>query len=263
MDTKAKVFAVMNEKGGVGKTTTATNMAYLLGKKNKKVLLIDFGGQANTTMLMCNENPNSLNITISTVLNNIIDNNYILPSEDYLIKTKGINLIPANANLFSLESKLSTVTFREYILKKFIDDIREDYDYIIIDCMPQIGVPLINVMVASDRLIIPTQSEILSVKGLTELIRHYIGIKAVNQELKISGILMTMDKKNTKTSKEVKKILDSNFKENVNIFKTVIPYSIKVSEANMYKKIICEYLPKNTVSVFYEKFLKEVLKNEQ
>ncbi|WP_284345842.1 ParA family protein [[Clostridium] colinum] len=129
---------------------------------------------------MCNENPNSIGVTISTILNNIIDNNYILPSEDYLIKTKGINLVPANSNLFSLESKLSTVTFREYILKKFIDDIKNDYDYIIIDCMPQIGVPLINVMVASDRLIIPTQSEILSVKGLAELIRYYIGVKDVN-----------------------------------------------------------------------------------
>ena len=262
MDTKAKVFGIMNEKGGVGKTTTATNMAYLLGKQNKKVLLIDFDGQANTTMLMCSENPNNIGVTISTILNNIIDNNYILPSEDYLIKTKGINLIPANANLFSLESRLSTVNFREYILKKFIDSVREDYDYIIIDCMPQIGVPLINVMVACDRLIIPTQSEILSVKGLTELIRHYIGVKNVNQNLKISGILITMDSKNTKTSKEVKKLLDSSFKENVNIFKTVIPNSIKVAEANIYKKIICEYLPTNIASLSYEKFLKEVLKNE-
>ena len=128
--------------------------------------------------------------------------------------------------------------------------------------MPQIGVPLINVMVACDRLIIPTQSEILSVKGLTELIRHYIGVKNVNQNLKISGILITMDSKNTKTSKEVKKLLDSSFKENINIFKTVIPNSIKVAEANIYKKIICEYLPTNIASISYEKFLKEVLKNE-
>ena len=259
MDKKAKVFAIMNEKGGVGKTTTATNMAYLLGKQNKKVLLIDFDGQANTTMLMCNENPNNIGVTISTILNNIINSDYILPSYDYVIKSKGINLVPSNANLFSLESKLSTVPFREYILKKFIDDIKEDYDYIIIDCMPQIGTPMINVMIASDSLIIPTQVEILSVKGLTELIRHYLMIKRVNEKLKIDGILITMDSKNTKTSKEVKKLLNSSFKENINIFNTVIPNSIKVAEANVYKQIICEYLPTNKVCKAYENLLKELI----
>ena len=255
----SKVIAIINEKGGVGKTTTATNIAYLLGKQNKKVLLIDFDGQANATMLMGQENPNNIGITISTILNNIINSDYVLPSYDYLIKSKGIYLVPSNANLFSLESKLSTVPFREYILKKFIDDVKEDYDYIIIDCMPQIGTPMINVMIASDSLIIPTQSEILSVKGLTELIRHYLMIKRVNEKLKIDGILITMDSKNTKTSKEVKKLLNSSFKENINIFNTVIPNSIKVAEANVYKQIICEYLPTNKVCKAYENLLKELI----
>ena len=133
MDRRAKVFAIMNEKGGVGKTTTATTMAYLLAKENKKVLLIDFDGQANSTILMSNKNPNNIKVTISTILNNIINNDYVLPVYDYVIKCKGLDLVPSNANLFSLESKLSTVTFREYILKKFVDNVRDKYDYIIID----------------------------------------------------------------------------------------------------------------------------------
>lgn len=133
MDRRAKVFAIMNEKGGVGKTTTATTMAYLLAKENKKVLLIDFDGQANSTILMSNKNPNNINVTISTILNNIINNDYVLPAYEYIIKCKGVDLVPFNANLFSLESKLSTVTFREYILKKFVDNVRDEYDYIIID----------------------------------------------------------------------------------------------------------------------------------
>lgn len=133
MDRRAKVFAIMNEKGGVGKTTTATTMAYLLAKENKKVLLIDFDGQANSTILMSNKNPNNINVTISTILNNIINNDYVLPAYEYIIKCKGVDLVPSNANLFSLESKLSTVTFREYILKKFVDNVRDEYDYIIID----------------------------------------------------------------------------------------------------------------------------------
>ncbi|MDE6357052.1 MAG: ParA family protein [Eubacteriales bacterium] len=213
-------------------------------------------------MIMSDKNPNKIEITISTILNNIINHNYILPSYDYIIKCKGINLVPSNANLFTLESKLSTVTFREYMLKKFIDDIRDDYDYIIIDCMPQIGIPMINVMIATDSLIIPTQAEILSVKGLAELIKHYLMIKNANKNLKIDGILVTMDSKNTKTSKEVKKLLNEKFKESISLFNTIIPKSIKVSEANIYKQTICEYLPQNTVSKAYESFLQEVLKIE-
>lgn len=258
----SKVIAIVNEKGGVGKTTTATNLAYLLGKQNKKVLLVDFDGQANTSMIMQDKNPNNIKITIWNVLNEIINNDYIIPISDYVIKCKGIDLVPSNSNLFTLESKLTTVTFREYILKKFIDSVRNYYDYIIIDCMPQIGIPMINVMIASDSLIIPTQSEILSVKGLSELIKHFLIVKNANQNLKIDGILITMDKKGTKLSKEIKKLLKDSFGENIKIFDTAIPNSIKVSEANFYKKTICEYLPTNVVSKAYEDFLQEVLKNE-
>ena len=207
---------------------------------------------------MSDKNPNNIEVTISTILNTIINHNYVLPACDYIIKCKDIDLVPSNANLFTLESKLSTVTFREYILKKFIDDIRDDYDYIIIDCMPQIGIPMINVMIATDSLIIPTQAEILSVKGLAKLIKYYLMIKDANKNLKIDGILITMDSKNTK----VKKFLNEKFKESISLFNTIIPKSIKVSEANIYKQTICEYLPQNTVSKAYESFLQEVLKIE-
>lgn len=162
----SKVIAIANEKGGVGKTTTATTLAYLLAKKGKIVLLIDYDGQANSTLIMSDENPNNIKITISTIINYIIKGEELPPKKTYIIKSKGIDLIPLNANLFTLETKLSTVNFREYILKKFIDKIRVDYDYVIIDCMPQIGTAMLNVMVASDSLITPTQAEILSVKGL-------------------------------------------------------------------------------------------------
>lgn len=113
--------------------------------------------------------------------------------------------------------------------------------------MLQIGTPMINVMVIIDSLIILTQSEILLVKGLIELIRYYLMIKKVNQNLKIYEILITIDSKNIKTSKEVKKLLNSSFGENINIFNYIIPNSIKVAEANVYKQIICEYLPTNKV----------------
>ena len=258
----SRVIAIINEKGGVGKTTTATNMAYLLGKQNKKVLLLDFDGQANSTMIMGDKNSNEIEITISTLINKIITKEDLPPKEDYIIKNKGIDLIPSNSNLFTLERNLCNINCREYILQSFIDEIKKDYDYIIIDCMPQIGTPMINVMISSDSIIIPTQSEILSAKGLAELIKHYLTIKDINKNLKIDGILITMDSKKTIASKEVKKVLEESFGEHINIFQNVIPRSTKVAEANIYKQIICEYLPTNIVSKAYEDFLQEVLKNE-
>lgn len=132
----------------------------------------------------------------------------------------------------------------------------------VLEFMPQIGTPMINVMIASDSIIIPTQSEILSAKGLAELIKHYLSIKDINKNLKIDGILITMDSKKTIASKEVKKVLEESFGEHINIFQNVIPRSTKVSEANIHKKTICEYLPTNAVSKAYEYFLQEVLKNE-
>lgn len=258
----SKVIAIVNEKGGVGKTTTATTTSYLLGKQGKKVLLIDFDGQANSTMIMSDKNPNEIEITISTLINKVITKESLSSKEDYIIKNKGIDLIPANSNLFTLERNLCNINFREYILQSLIDEIKDGYDYVIIDCMPQIGTPMINVMMASDSLIIPTQAEILSAKGLSELVKHYLTIKNVNKKLSIDGILITMDNKNTIASKEVKKILNESFKQHINIFETVIPRSTKVAEANIYKQTICEYMPENQVSKAYEQLIQEMMKIE-
>ncbi len=258
----SKVIAIVNEKGGVGKTTTATNISYLLGRQGKKVLLIDFDGQANSTMIMGDKNPNEIETTISTLINKVITKDNLPPKHDYIIKNKGIHLIPANSNLFTLERNLCNINFREYILQSLINEIKLGYDYVIIDCMPQIGTPMINVMMASDSLIIPTQAEILSAKGLSELVKHYLTIKNINRKLSIDGILITMDTKNTIASKEVKKILNESFKQHINIFDIVIPRSTKVSEANIYIQTICEYMPENAVSKAYEQLVQEMMKIE-
>ena len=256
-----RVIAIVNEKGGVGKTTTSTTVSYLLGKEGKKVLLVDFDGQANSTMLMSDIKQNDIEVTISDIIECII-NEKDMP-ENYIIKNKGIDLIPSSSELFALERNLTNVNFREYILKKFIDNIKDEYDYVIIDCMPQIGTPMINVMMASDSLIIPTQAEILSAKGLTELFKHYFLIKQANHNLKIDGVLITMDEVNTKSSKEVKKMLKEVCKEHINIFKTTIPKSIKVAEATIYRKTISEFMPLNKASQAYENLVKEILEIEQ
>lgn len=260
----AKIIAIMNEKGGVGKTVTATSIAYLLSKKGFKTALIDFDGQANASIVLGVENPNKISVTISTLLNKIINEEPIPPLVEYVFRSpSGVDLIPANSELYVLERNLCNVDFRETKLKQYIDSIKGEYDYIIIDCMPQMGTPMINVMMCSDSIIIPTQSEILSAKGLSELIKHFQSIrKNSNHSLKIEGILITMDMERTIVSAGVKSVIDAAFGGNINIFKTCIPRSIKVAEACMYGQTICQYAPENPASTAYENLVKELLENE-
>lgn len=261
---KTKVIAIMNEKGGCAKTTTATALAYLLAKQGKRTALIDFDGQANASLLMGVENPNTLETTISTLLNCIIAEETLPLLESYLIKTDcGVDLIPSNSQLFSLERNLAGVDFREYMLREYVDTIKEHYDYIIIDCMPQVGTPMVNAMMCADSLIIPTQAEILSAQGLQELVKHYAKIKrAGNANLKIEGILITMDTERTIVSAQIKEMIDSTFGGKLPVFDTRIPRTIKVAEAAMYGKTICEYLPENKAAIAYQNFVKELLENE-
>ena len=261
----AKVIAIMNEKGGVGKTATATSLAYLLAKSGKKTALIDFDGQGHASLLCGLENLNELTVTISTLLNNVINEQPLPPPESYVYHGQnGVDLIPSNSQLFTLERNLSNVDFREYKLSKYVSTIRPLYDYILIDCMPQIGTPMINVMMCADSIIIPTQSEILSAQGLTELLKHYQIIRNnSNHDLFIEGVLITMDVGNTIVSLTVSNMIEEVFSNRVHVFKTRIPRSIKVAEACLYHKSICEYMPKNTAAIAYENFLKELMERER
>ena len=257
----AKVIAIMNEKGGVGKTATATTLAYLLAKNGKRAALIDFDGQGHASLICGVGNPNQLEVTISTLLNSIILDEPLPAPESYIHRGKnGVDLIPANSQLFMLERNLSSVDFREYKLTEYVSTIKDRYDYIIIDCMPQIGTPMVNVMMCSDSIIIPTQAEILSAQGLSELLRHYRAIrKNGNRALRIEGILITMETSRTIVSTQVQSMIKSTYEGTIPLFKTRIPRSIKVAEACLYQQTICEYMPGNPAAVAYESFVKELM----
>jgi chromosome partitioning protein len=259
----AKIIAIMNEKGGVGKTATATALAYLLAKSGKKTALIDFDGQGHASIICGVKNPNKLEVTISTLLNKVIMDEPLPPVDSYLFRGQnGIDLIPANSQLFVLERNLCNVDFREYKLSEYVGTIKDLYEYIIIDCMPQIGTPMVNVMMCADSIVIPTQAEILSAQGLSELLRHYHTIqKNSNHNLRIEGILITMDTDRTIVSSQVRSMIDNSFEGKIPIFKTHIPRSIKVAEACLYQQTICEYIPDNPAAVAYEKFVKELMEN--
>lgn len=257
----AKIIAIMNEKGGVGKTATATSLSYLLAKRGKKVCLIDFDGQGHSSIIFGIKNTNQLEITISSLMRKVMEGETLPELEEYVIKTEsGVDLVPANSQLFALERNLCNVDFREMILSKYVNTIKDRYDYIVIDCMPQMGTPMINVMMCSDSLIIPTQAELLSTQGLSELLKHYQMIQNnSNHKLEIAGILITMESAHTIVASQVNVLIDQVFRGKIPVFKTHIPRSIKVAEAVLYQQTICEYQPRNVAAIAYEQFVEELL----
>jgi len=260
----AKVIAIMNEKGGVGKTATATTLAERLAKLGYRTALIDFDGQGHSSIILGVKNVNKLEITINTIIRRLIEEQPLPSMDAYIIKTNcGVDLIPSNSQLFTLERNLCNVDFRERILFQYVDTIKSQYDYIIIDCMPQMGTPMINVMMCADSIIIPTQAELLSTQGLAELLKHYQVIrKNSNHQLTIEGILITMESANTIVSAQVNEMIQYGFADKVPIFKTHIPRSIKVAEAVNYHKTICEYMPANPAAIAYNKFTMEFLEGQ-
>lgn len=260
----AKIIAIMNEKGGVGKTATATTLAYLLSKRGNHTALIDFDGQGHSSIIFGVKNPNQLEVTINTLIRKLIEDEPLPEPENYTIKTEcGVEIIPSNSQLFTLERNLCSVDFRERFLSRYVDTIKSNYDYIIIDCMPQMGTPMINVMMCADSIIVPTQAELLSAQGLAELLKHYQVIrKNSNHRLRIDGILITMDSIHTNLSAQVNQIIQQGFANKVPVFKTHIPRSIKVAEAVLYQKTICEFLPDNPAAIAYEQFVDEFISIE-
>lgn len=258
------VIAIMNEKGGVGKTATATTLSEQLARRGYQTALLDFDGQGHSSIIMGVKNINQLSITINTIIRRIIEEEPLPEYDEYIIKTRcGVDLIPSNSQLFTLERNLCNVDFRERILSQYIDTLRDKYDYIIIDCMPQMGTPMINVMMCADSIIIPTQAELLSAQGLTELLKHYQIIrKNSNHSLNIAGILLTMESEHTIVAKQVNSLIQNGFSGKIPIFQTHIPRSIKVAEAVLHQMTICEYMQDNPAAIAYSRFVEELLANE-
>lgn len=260
------VIAIANQKGGVGKTTTAINLGIGLVKKGNKVLLVDLDPQGNATQGLGFE-ADELEITISTVLRKVIGKDYAF-TKDYgiLSHCEGIGLMPANIELSILETELISLFFgREKVLKTYLDMIRDEYDYIIIDCMPSLNLIAINALVAADEIIIPLHAQYYSVKGLEQLLQTIGSVKfnGLNESLKISGILYTCVNDRTTSFKDVHRILKTAYGENIKIYDNYIPRSVKAEEAPSYGKSIYEYDIAGKVSGAYGKFTEEYLLSEE
>lgn len=188
-----KVIALTNQKGGVGKTTTAVNLGVGLAQQGKKVLLIDADAQANLTMALGYNRPDDLPFTLSTVMQDIIDDKTVDVSQGIIHHKEGVDLIPSNIELSGLEVRLINALSRESVLKTYVNEVKRDYDFVLIDCMPSLGMITINSLAAADSVVIPTQPHYLSAKGLELLLRTVSKVRRqINPRMRIDGILMTM-----------------------------------------------------------------------
>ena len=237
-----KVIALTNQKGGVGKTTTAVNLGVGLAKQGKRVLLIDADAQANLTMALGYSRPDDLPITLSTIMQNIIDDKSFDVSQGILSHSEGVDLLPSNIELSGFEVRLINAMSRERVLKTYVNEVKKNYDYVLIDCMPSLGMITINALAAADSVVIPTQPHYLSAKGLELLLRSVSMVKRqINPKLRIDGILMTMVMPRTNISKEITATVKSAYGQKIKVFDTEIPHSIRAVEATAEGKSIFAY----------------------
>lgn len=206
------------------------------------------------------QEPDDIRYTLATIMMNIINEEEIDPMEGILHHEEGVDLVPANIELSGLEVSLSNVMSREMILKEYVEQIRDQYDYILIDCMPSLGVMTINALVAADQVLIPVQAAYLPVKGLQQLIKTVAVVKKrLNKKLSIEGILITMVDYRTNYAKDITEMLRESYGDTVGVMESFIPFSVKVAEASAEGSSIFRYAPKCKAAESFEKLTKEVL----
>ena len=264
MANKAVVLAVSNQKGGTGKTTTCENLGIGLAQEGKKVLLVDTDPQASLTVALGYPRPDDLSFTLSDAMEKIMTEQPLAPGEGLLHHPEGVDLMPANIMLSGLEVSLVNAMNREKILKQYLDTVRREYDFILLDCMPSLGMLTVNALAAADQVLIPVQAQYLSAKGLEQLLQTINKVRRqINPKLKIEGILLTMVDSRTNYAKEISALIREAYGSNIKVFSTDIPRSVRAAEISAEGRSIFEHDPKGKVAEAYRVLTKEVLSDAE
>ena len=257
---KATVIVVTNQKGGVGKSTTCENLGIGPAMEGKKVLLVDTDPQGSLTISMGWQQPDELPTTLSTLMQKAMNDQPIQPGEGILHHAEGVDLIPANIELAGLEVALVNSMNREKMLKQVLESAKREYDYILLDCMPSLGMLTINALAAADTTLIPVQAQYLSAKGLEQLLQTVGKVRRqINPKLKIEGILLTMTDSRTNYGKQIDTLIRQAYGSKIKVFDQTIPRSVRAAETSAAGKSIFQHDPKGKVAEAYQSLAREVL----
>lgn len=264
MSKKATVMAVVNQKGGTGKTTTCENLGVGLAMAGKKVLVVDTDPQASLTISLGHPVPDDLYPTLSDMMGKIISDQPIAPGEGILHHAEGIDLMPSNIELSGMEVSLVNTMSREKVLKQYLDTVKSNYDFILLDCIPSLGMLTVNALAAADNVLIPVQAAYLPAKGLEQLLQTINKVRRnINPKLKIEGILLTMVDSRTNYSKDISNLIRENYGGKLKVYKADIPRSVRAEEISAAGTSIFKHDPKGKVAEAYRVLTKEVLDNAE
>lgn len=261
---EAKVIVVANQKGGVGKTTTTVNLGAELTRQGKRVLLIDTDPQGDLSTSVGIKDIRKLKVTIKSLMEKVLQGIPIEKGEGILKSNEEIDIVPANIELGGLERALEKYPDKEKVLQKYINQIKDNYDYVLIDCKPSLGLLTVNALASADSVIIPVQTQFLPLKGMTELLQTINKTKVlINPKLRIDGILLTIADLKTKLTQITIDTIKGNYGGIVKIYNTIIPRGIKAAESTTEGKSVYAYDKLSKPALAYVEFAKEVLQNSE
>lgn len=259
-ESKCKVIAITNQKGGVGKTTTTFNLGVALAKQGKRVLVVDVDPQSNLTTYAGWYDENELKYTLTDLMEQSMNDDEIKTKESILHHKENVDLIPSNLSLSALENSLTYAMSREYTLRNCLSSIKDDYDYILLDCQPSLGMLTINALASANSVIIPVQSEYFALRGMTDLFKIINKVRRqINPTLKIEGALLTLVDSRANLPKEIATQLKDNYGSILKLFNTQIPRAVKTAESTSSGGSVFTYDKSGTVANAYSSFAKEVL----